>query len=122
MIETNGNQPTEDKVPAAIAQFRDVARQWEVPPAPAIAFVTRPRSNGARWVLATAAVMLMAAVPLYRGMVHEVPVAANPVADGELLSQVDAQLGRGIPAPMEPLLNLVAWNAVDLTNSQRNAK
>ena len=69
-----------------------------------------------RWASATAALLLLAAIPIYthsRERRREVELAR---ADAALLAQVDAGISRAVPAPMEPLVKLVAWN--DQTNDK----
>jgi hypothetical protein len=59
-----------------------------------------------------AAILTIVAVPLYRG-VHQqrAPQAEAVAADALLLEQVDAELSRTVPQPMEPLMKLVSWDA-----------
>ena len=114
------NHPNDEETQAAIRQFRDAAHNWRVPAPPALLFGAqspKPRVPAIQWVLAAAVALLLAAIPFYRGTTR--PQPANIVADAALLNQIDAQLSRDTPAPMEPLLNLVSWSA---TSSERTEK
>ena len=94
-----------------LAQFRDLVRQSAVPPAPqmrASVTVRRPL----RWAAAVAAAALVVAVPVYREHVRgeaRVAAAAADAADALLLKQVDTEISRAVPEPMEPLVKLAAW-------------
>jgi len=84
-----------------LAHFRGSVRSLTVPPAkwePA-------RPQPLRWVLAVAALLILAAVPIYRNLADRQQARADTI----LLEQVDAALSRTVPAPMETLAKLVSW-------------
>ena len=59
-----------------------------------------------RWALITALLILFVAVPLYRSVSdHHRQTDAD---DALLLEQVNAHLSRAVPAPMEPLMQLLS--------------
>ena len=80
---------------------REPLARWQPEPAP-----RRSRIQPARWALLAATLMILAAVPLYRNVERQ-RAADRARADALLMEQVDAGLSRPVPAPMEPLLNLV---------------
>jgi hypothetical protein len=104
----------------ALSRFRQSARDWAVNervPVMGPASAGRSRAaasfSGARWLFAACALALIAAVPAYNGYVHQRTAhqAERDAADAALLRQVDAEVSRAVPQPMEPLLPLVSWNS-----------
>jgi hypothetical protein len=104
---------------ATLSLFRDSVRRWsdqhdgseagsvfEVGPAP-----SRFRTWPARWAVAAAVLLVVAAVPIYRSTRHSQSGVTMAQADALLLEQVDAEVSRAVPRPMEPLLKLVSWDA-----------
>jgi predicted anti-sigma-YlaC factor YlaD len=97
-----------------LAAFRASASEWsrrERKPdfhlRPALAdFRTRLLLHNFCWTLTAVAVCLLVSfsVPLSRNP----PVAIDPLTDSQVLTQIDAELSRGVPRSMEPLLNLVS--------------
>ena len=63
-----------------------------------------------RWALAVAAMILLA-IPFYRGMSSR--DRKEQVEDTLLLEQVNAHLSRAVPAPMEPLIELLSDGSAD---------
>jgi hypothetical protein len=104
----------------ALTGFRETALLWatrEHPPAviPAVAREKkwRGRYPPLRWVLACGALVGIAAVyESYSGSLNATRerAAQEAAADSALLSQVDKEISRAVPEPMEPLLTLVSWN------------
>jgi len=109
----------------ALGGFRESAIAWAAMRQPAVKVPAAPGWWQPRplWALAVVAVALIAAVPTYRHYsAMNGPVSAdNPAADAALLRQVDAQISRSVPGPMEPLLSLVEWNtgATETTGSNQ---
>jgi hypothetical protein len=68
--------------------------------------------------LAAAAIVLAAAVPLYRARAerHRAEVAR---ADAVLLEQVDEGISRAIAEPMEPLAQMMAWDSTGSEGKNR---
>jgi hypothetical protein len=64
-----------------------------------LAYARRP-SPAWRWVLAAAVLLLLAAVPVYRGMSQ----AQREKADTLLMEEVESRVRRVIPVAMEPLI------------------
>jgi len=68
-----------------------------------------------RWALAVAALSIAVGLPFYERTMNERHRQEMAKADAALLEQIDAEVSRAVPAPMEPLIDLVAW---DSTNSR----
>jgi anti-sigma factor RsiW len=101
-----------------LALFRTTVRALgeEMGPAPLVLPAELPRraSSPLHWrlAMATAAAVTIAAIPIARHLrpVHEAPAPA-PIAhisDDALLRQVESDLSRSVPTPMEPLAKLMA--------------
>lgn len=71
-----------------------------------VPFLARP----SRWASVAAALLLLAAIPVYTNF-RDRRRAAEMARDAVLLEQVDAEISRAVPAPMEPLVKLVSWNS-----------
>lgn len=78
-------------------------------------FLTRP----SYWAPVAAMLLLLAAIPIYTNTRDRRREAELARADAALLEQVDVEISRAVPAPMEPLVTLVSWNAS--TEDQRNS-
>jgi len=63
-----------------------------------------------RWALVAAALLLLSAIPIYRNVQDRQRQAERARADALLLEQVDAEVSRAVPRPMEPLAKLVSWD------------
>jgi hypothetical protein len=99
--------------------FRESATKWATAQQPAIRVPEAPQwwQPRPRWALAVVALALLTAIPAYRHFTTPVtPIATQELttydreADTALLKQVDAEISRSVPAPMEPLLTLVQGN------------
>ena len=99
------------RMEAALGLFRDSVRHWSDGqvrvPRP---LTPEPRPQPIRWVLVAAALLVLAAVPIYRNAQDRQRQAEIARADALLLEQVDAEVSRAIPRPMEPLVKLVSWD------------
>ena len=106
----------------ALSDFRDSLRSWSaaesVSPGP-VWLTGNPRStHRLRWALVAVAMVLLAAIPVYRA--RERPRLVDTSAeDTVLLEQIDANVSRTVPATMEPLTGLVSWSS---TNPAASAK
>jgi hypothetical protein len=103
---------------AALALFRGSVRHWSdgqsraAPPAIGSILAARlgSRIQPMRWALVAAALLVLAAVPIYRNVQVRQRQAEIARADALLLEQVDAEVSRAVPRPMEPLAKLVSWD------------
>src|ERR1039458_3569997 len=106
------------RMEAALALFRGSVRHWsdrQVRVPRPLAPTRRSRGSPARnlpvrWALVAAALLVLAAVPIYRNAQDRQRQAEIARADALLLEQVDAEVSRAIPRPMEPLVKLVSWD------------
>jgi len=94
-----------------LALFRGSVVQWTAEsqaarkPEPAR---RRLRVQPLRWAVSAALLLVVAAIPVYRQRQSD-----RAKADELLLEQVDAEVSRTVPSPMEPLTKLIAWQEVD---------
>jgi hypothetical protein len=59
------------------------------------------------------------ALPIaWRARVQE-RAAEAALADSQLLERVDSAVSQAVPEPMEPLVNLVTWNASPAEKNQK---
>ena len=86
----------------ALAGFRSSLEQSPVPPVSYLPV----RGTLPRWILATAAVLLLIATPVYWNA-RQQRAAEQAQADELLLQRIDASLSRSVPASMEPLMQLI---------------
>ncbi len=106
------------RLEAALALFRGSVRhlsgrqsQAEPPDISNILPARRgPRIQPMRWALVAAALLVLAAVPVYRNTQDRQRQAEIARADALLLEQVDTEVSRTVPRPMEPLVKLVSWD------------
>ena len=100
-----------------LARFGLAMRAWcaaetPVPRLGSIASAaSRPRFSGLRVALATATVFaaaLLVAAPVYRQHQRAIDIARQ---DEALLEQVQTEVARSAPEPMQPLEKLVKWNS-----------
>jgi len=93
--------------------FRESVQCWteqKSAPVPPNAAVLRACSAatfpGLKFSLAAAALLLAMIIPLH-WRIPDAELKANRVEDTLLLEQVHAQLSRDVPAPMQPLMNMI---------------
>ena len=106
------------RMEAALGLFRGSMRHWSSrqsraePPAMGSILPVRRGSwaQPLRWALVAAALLVLAAVPVYRNVQERQRQAEIARADALLLEQVDAEVSRAVPRPMEPLAKLVSWD------------
>jgi anti-sigma factor RsiW len=65
-----------------------------------------------RWALASAGVIALVALPIYKNEIDR-KREAQAVEDRLLLEQVNASLSRAVPESMEPLMNLVSDTSLE---------
>jgi hypothetical protein len=87
----------------ALAGFRSSLEQSPVPP---VSYLPVRRTLP-RWILATAALVLLVATPIYWNA-RQQQAAEQAKADELLLRRIDANLSRSVPASMEPLMQLIS--------------
>ena len=91
-------------------EFRESMRGWgaQQGTVPRPMWRTEPPvvSHRLRWMLVAVAMLVLAAIPVYRSRVQ--PQRVDTVDDTVLMEQIDAGVSRSVPAPMEPLTNLMA--------------
>ena len=111
------------RLEAALALFRGSVRHWSGrqsrvpwPLAPG------PRPLPVRWALGAAALLVLAAVPIYRNAQDRQRQAEIARADALLLEQVDAEVSRAVPRPMEPLVKLVSWDFTSTDERDENRR
>jgi hypothetical protein len=91
-----------DHFQQALAGFNRSLEQCSVPP-----ITLRPvRQTLPRWILATAALSLIIAAPVYWSMRQQRDLE-QAKADRLLLERVHVGLSRTVPASMEPLMELI---------------
>jgi hypothetical protein len=106
------------RLEASLALFRGSVRHWSDrqvrvpwPLAPTRGSRRYPaRLRPLRWALVAAALLVLAVVPIYRNVQDRQRQAEMARADALLLEQVDAEVSRAVPRPMEPLVKLVSWD------------
>jgi len=97
-----------------LAQFGAATRAWcaaetPVPRLGSVVFATRHRRRVTMMRVAlAAAAALMVATPVYRQHQRALETARQ---DEALLEQVQTEISRSAPEPMQPLEKLVAWNS-----------
>jgi hypothetical protein len=102
-----------------LSLFRDSVLGWtrenSDSVAPSVALLNAEKSaygrRPLRWVLVTSLLILFIAVPLYRNVTDR--HRETDAADSLLLEQVNAHLSRAVPAPMEPLMQLLSDSSMD---------
>jgi hypothetical protein len=96
---------------ATLSLFRDSVRDWssrQPGSEPGTVPKLAPARWAVRWAMAAAALLLVATVSIYRGTRQPQFGGLMLPADVALLEQVDAEVSRGVPRGMEPLLELVS--------------
>jgi hypothetical protein len=100
---------------ASLKGFRDSVRQWseqQIPPS-----LPQARRNPAQsWIMGLCWAMAAIALCIFIGRLSYRPVpppktAATANADAALLAQIDHEVSRTVPDSMEPLTQLVSWDA-----------
>jgi anti-sigma factor RsiW len=118
------------RMEAALGLFRGSVRHWSdrqvrvfrplTPTRGSRGYPARPLP--VRWALAAATLLLLAAVPIYRNVQVRQRQAEIARADALLLEQVDAEVSRAVPRPMEPLVKLVSWDFTSTDERDQNRR
>jgi len=114
LAECDGCAAEVERANEPLARFGAATRTWCAAETPVpqlgsieIAVRRRQRFTMMRVALAAAAVLLVAA-PVYRQHQRALEMARQ---DDALLEQVQTEISRSAPEPMQPLEKLVAWNS-----------
>jgi hypothetical protein len=104
-----------EQLESTLSQFRGAVRDWSGSATTAPGW-RQPVSHGAwfswpRAALAAVMLFLMVAAPFYWSAEQRRRAAEVERADTLLLEQVDSEISRAVPEPMEPLVNLATWNS-----------
>jgi hypothetical protein len=104
-----------------LQQFRGSVRAWSGSAAvPAWQAPERePWFSWPKLVLAAALLLLLGSLPVFWNIRARHRAAEVAQEDTQLLERVDSSISRAVPEPMEPLVNLVTWNA---TPAEKNKK
>jgi cytochrome bd-type quinol oxidase subunit 2 len=111
-----------EQLETALVQFRSAVRAAGHSASPPVWRATASHGPWFSWprlVLAAAALLILVALPLtWRARVQE-RAAEAALADSQLLERVDSAVSQAVPEPMEPLVNLVTWNASPAEKNQK---
>jgi hypothetical protein len=102
-----------EQLQTALSQFRTAMRAPASSILPPAWREPAPRSGWLSWprmVLATAAVVVLVALPITWRTRERERAAEAALADSQLLERVDSAISQAVPEPMEPLVTLVTWN------------
>jgi hypothetical protein len=80
------------------------------------------RTLALRWALAGLTLLVLAGIPIRTLREREQREARANQIDAVLLEQVDAEVSRAVPAPMEPLARLVPWGSTETTGKPQTSK
>ena len=106
-----------------LSDFRDSLRDWgaaQPDAAPRSVWLTETphRAHRLRWALVAMAMVVLAAIPVYRSHEEQRRLDTS-LEDAVLLEQIDAGVSRSVPVPMQPLTNLVSWSSTDSAATSR---
>jgi hypothetical protein len=117
------------RMEAALSLFGRSVRDWSQRHNPAFRNVwsaerARLRTQGLRWALAGLTLLLLAGIPIQTIRESRQRDARAAQIDTALIEQVDAEVSRAVPAPMEPLARLMTWDSspADATRNTRTSK
>jgi len=114
-----------EQLETVLVQFRAAVRaagNSASPPAWREAASRGPWFSWPRLVLGAATLLILVALPIgWRVRVQE-RAAAAALADSQLLERVDSAVSQAVPEPMEPLVNLVAWNAGGVEKNRKEQR
>jgi hypothetical protein len=107
------------RLKGALERFGGAAREWSAAQPGALSpgawqadgAAHRWRVRRLRWSLAAATLVVLAVIPAWKSSRDRRIAAAAAQADAVLMEQVDDQVSRTVPETLEPLMNLVEWNA-----------
>jgi hypothetical protein len=114
LAECAGCAAEMERASEPLARFGAATRAWcaAETPVPRLGSVASAVSRRRRFttmrVALAVAVALLVAAPVYRQHQHTIETARQ---DEALLEQVQTEISRSAPEPMQPLEKLVAWNS-----------
>lgn len=89
---------------SALQEGAEAPDRWKPPAHPG-----RFTRGALRWTMATAALAIAVAMPICKNANDRRREAEAARADAQLWEEVNAQVSRPVPTPLEPLMKLVAW-------------
>jgi hypothetical protein len=106
------------RLDSLLAKFRSSVVAWSAlhkgAQAPDLWKPLRQRGRVARgalrWTMAAAVLAIAAALPIYKHLNDRQREAEASRADARLWEEVNIQISRPVPSPLEPLMKLVAWD------------
>jgi len=102
-----------ENLEATLGDFRGAMHDWtaaRTPAIPVMDFERRTPSRMRRWALAAATLVILVSGSAAYWRRHEAALHAAEIARADaLLQQVDSEISRAVPQPMEPLVSLVTW-------------
>jgi hypothetical protein len=99
-----------ERIESLLARFGKSVRHWSDRQACVVETRLAPVGlhRSRRWVLAAAALVVLATVPAYQNARERKRAAAQAEADAILMERVDQAVSRKVPRPMEPFIELVS--------------
>jgi hypothetical protein len=79
------------------------------------------RRMGVMWTTVAAALVTLAAIPVYQLQERRHQAAAAAQQDAELMEQVNADLSEGVARPMKPLEKMVSWGPAAKSVGEKRA-
>jgi aryl-alcohol dehydrogenase-like predicted oxidoreductase len=101
-----------DDMENRLAEFRRTTHDWSAAhpvAAPRIDWGQSVRRTAQRWVLAAASLVILISGSAYWEHARQRARVAEMAREDAILKQVDAEISRAVPQPMEPLVSLVTW-------------
>ena len=97
---------------ASLKGFRSSVRYWSEGQLPPPALSQERRNPVRSWMmgLCWAAAVIILCVYIGRLNYHPASQLQTAAADTALLAQIDREISRTVPGPMEPLTQLVSWD------------
>ena len=118
-----------NRVETALWLFQRSAKDWSREHSPEFRKVWSAerarrgvRTLALRWALAGLTLLVLVGIPVQTIREREQREARANQIDAVLLEQVDAEVSRAVPAPMEPLTRLVPWGSTETTGKPRTSK
>jgi hypothetical protein len=114
-----------NRVETALRLFQRSAKDWSQEHSPEFRNVWSTegvrrgvRTLALRWALAGLTLLVLAGIPIQTIRERGQREARANQIDTALLEQVDAEVSRAVPAPMEPLARLITWGSTETTTDK----